>query len=137
VIDEKFSTYLITTSIFTGMTIISASTAVIVAGWQMTIPAIVTIVFGVSIGLIYMAAQLPVKRLLSNAKSPIIGHIQNALVALGLQNSFFFKCTIIDCAFSFRQSIWGCGYLPNRTSSETGHIYFNCYSILGSEQVTW
>jgi hypothetical protein len=64
--------------------IVNAGTAIIVAGWQMLAPAVVTIVVGLALGHVYMTAQLPVKRLMSNAKSPIIGHIQNALIGLGM-----------------------------------------------------
>ena len=83
-IDERISGLFLQTSMFIGRVIVQAGTVIIVAGWQMIIPALVTIVFGISFGHIYIVAQLPVKRLMSNAKAPIIGHIQNALAGIGL-----------------------------------------------------
>jgi hypothetical protein len=62
---------------------VNATTAVAMAGWQMLPPAAVTVVAGLVLGHVYMTAQLPVKRLMSSARSPIIGQIQNALVGLG------------------------------------------------------
>jgi hypothetical protein len=84
IIDVRIPNYLMDTAIYAGRIVVHAVTAVIVAGWQMTTPALLTVVLGVSLGHVYMTAQLPVKRLMSNAKSPIIGHIQNALVGIGL-----------------------------------------------------
>jgi hypothetical protein len=75
------------TTTYTIQITIRVITAIAVAGWPTTIPALITIVVGMTMGHIYMTAQLPVKRLMSNAKSPIIGHIQNALVGLGSKSS--------------------------------------------------
>lgn len=68
---------------FIGSVLVDATAAIVMAGWQMLPIAIITTSAGVMIGQIFMNAQLPVKRLKSNSKSPIIGHIQNALVGVG------------------------------------------------------
>lgn len=60
-----------------------AVSALVIAGWQMIIPAAITAIAGVALGRVYIKAQLPVKRLMSNSKAPILGHVQNALVGLG------------------------------------------------------
>ena len=83
-IDEKLSSSLMNTAMFIGSIFLQALAAVVMAGWQMLPPAIATGISGWALGHIFMSAQLPLKRLMSNAKSPIIGHIQNALVAVGL-----------------------------------------------------
>jgi ABC-type multidrug transport system fused ATPase/permease subunit len=82
-IDSKISSLLNSTALLAGRIVVNAVTAVIVAGWQMTAPAVGTVLSGLWLGHVYMTAQLPLKRLMSNAKSPIIGHIQNALISLG------------------------------------------------------
>lgn len=63
-------------------------------GWQMTLPALVTIFLGFALGHYYLVAQLPVKRLMSNAKSPVIGHVQSALIGLG---KFLISLKVLAC----------------------------------------
>jgi hypothetical protein len=63
--------------------VITATTVVAVAGWVMLIPAFVVIQIGLVTGKIYMAAQLSVKRLRSNAKAPVISQIQATITGLG------------------------------------------------------
>jgi len=66
-----------------GMIFITAATVVVMAGWQMLLPALAIIVLGLTLGHVYMTAQLPVKRLKSNAKAPILAHVQSTLIGLG------------------------------------------------------
>lgn len=68
---------------YAGSVLVQAITAIAVAGWQMIPPALITTLSGWALNQVYMAAQLPLKRLKSNSKAPIIGHIQNALVSVG------------------------------------------------------
>ena len=48
------------------------------------LPGIAILVAGVSMGNIYMKAQLPVKREGSNAKAPVLGHFGAAVSGLGM-----------------------------------------------------
>ena len=99
---------------------INAGTAVAVAGWQMLAPAIVTIAAGLALGHVYMMAQLPVKRLMSNAMSPIIGHVHNALVGLGallcLHGSMQARLMPL---FSLCSSVWCTRHFPEGAPSKT------------------
>lgn len=83
VVDDDLSTYVY--SVAYSMTIIAISSGIVVSmtGWQMTIPALATIVLGFVLGQYYLVAQMPVKRLMSNAKAPVIGQVQTALIGLG------------------------------------------------------
>ena len=62
---------------------IKSVTVVTVAGWQMLLPALAIVTLGLTLGHVYITAQLPLKRLMSNAKAPILAHIQATLVGLG------------------------------------------------------
>jgi ABC-type multidrug transport system fused ATPase/permease subunit len=63
--------------------LVTAITVVVVAGWVMLIPSFAIIEMGLLAGRIYMAAQLPAKRLKSNAKAPVISQIQATITGLG------------------------------------------------------
>ena len=91
-IDEKISNLLMSTVLLSLRVVANAVTTIAVSGWQAIAPAAATIILGLILGHVYMNAQLPVKRLMSNAKSPIIGHVQNALVDLGsiMMTCYFF-----------------------------------------------
>jgi H+/Cl- antiporter ClcA len=51
-------------------------------------------VLGGWIGRIYMKAQLSVKREMSNAKSPVLGHFGAAIAGLSEQSSNFYVCEV-------------------------------------------
>ena len=101
---------------FGGRIIVYGATAVVAAGWQMTAPALTTVVFGLFLGHVYITAQLPVKRLMSNAKAPIIGHIQNALIGLGCHLDVISRKIIIDFKHSFGKSVWSFRHVPEGAS---------------------
>lgn len=83
-IDDRVSLLVMSFGLFAGRILVTAVTALLMAGWQMAVPTMATVVSGLLLGQIYMTAQLPVKRLTSNAKSPIIAQIQTALIGIGL-----------------------------------------------------
>ena len=58
--------------------------AVIIMSPIFILPGIAILVAGVSMGNIYMKAQLPVKREGSNAKAPVLGHFGAAVSGLGM-----------------------------------------------------
>jgi hypothetical protein len=64
--------------------VITSITVIATAGWTMIIPAVAIMVIGWTLGRIYIAAQLPVKRLKSNAKAPIVSLIQATSAGLGM-----------------------------------------------------
>jgi hypothetical protein len=64
--------------------VITSITVIATAGWAMTVPAITIMMIGWTLGRIYIAAQLPVKRLKSNAKAPIVSLIQATSAGLGM-----------------------------------------------------
>lgn len=75
------------TVVYLGTLIITtAVTTVIMAGWQMILPSLLIVSLGIALGHVYMTAQLPVKRLMSNAKSPILAQVQAAVAGLGSSN---------------------------------------------------
>lgn len=53
------------------------------------IPSVLVAVVGAWIGNIYINAQLPVKREMSNARSPVLAHFGAALSGLG-------ECTLLE-----------------------------------------
>lgn len=53
------------------------------------IPSVLVAVIGAWIGNIYINAQLPVKREMSNARSPVLAHFGAALSGLG-------ECTLLE-----------------------------------------
>ena len=63
--------------------ILSQFGAIIVMSPVFILPGVVITVFGVTLGNIYMRAQLPVKRESSNAKAPVLGHFGAAVSGLG------------------------------------------------------
>ncbi|KZS96509.1 P-loop containing nucleoside triphosphate hydrolase protein [Sistotremastrum niveocremeum HHB9708] len=56
--------------------------AIISTGWPALLLGIVVAVFGVTCGQLYVQAQLPVKRLMSNLRAPVLGHAGTALNGL-------------------------------------------------------
>ncbi|KZT36420.1 P-loop containing nucleoside triphosphate hydrolase protein [Sistotremastrum suecicum HHB10207 ss-3] len=56
--------------------------AIISTGWPALLLGIVVAVFGVTCGQLYVQAQLPVKRLMSNLRAPVLGHAGAALNGL-------------------------------------------------------
>jgi hypothetical protein len=60
---------------------------IISAGWPSLIPGLFVAVSGVIFGQIYIKAQLPVKRHMSNLKSPVLSHVGAALHGLGKRYS--------------------------------------------------
>lgn len=58
-------------------------TAVVTMSPVFAIPGIVISLLGGWIGKVYMKAQLSVKREMSNAKAPVMGHVGAAVTGLG------------------------------------------------------
>lgn len=91
-IDNRIPNLLISVVSMANQILLTGATVVGVCGWQMLVPAIVIVALGLALGHVYMSAQLPVKRLMSNAKAPILAHVQTALVGLGkLEGLLSFK----------------------------------------------
>ena len=88
-IDNRIPNLLINVVSLANQILLTGATVVGVCGWQMLIPAIVIVVLGIALGHVYMTAQLPVKRLMSNAKAPILAHVQTALIGLGKSERLF------------------------------------------------
>jgi len=82
-VDGQIAAFLFFTALLGTNIFITSVTVVTVAGWQMLLPALAIVTLGLTLGHVYMTAQLPVKRLMSNAKAPILAHIQATLVGLG------------------------------------------------------
>lgn len=57
---------------------------VIILSPPFSIPGVILATFGIYIGNVYMKAQLPVKRELSNARAPVLGHFGAAIAGLGI-----------------------------------------------------
>lgn len=62
---------------------ISIGMVVYASGWIMLLPAIGILLVGLGCGHVYMKAQLPVKRLMSNARAPLLGHMGATLHGIG------------------------------------------------------
>ena len=63
--------------------LITKFTAIVLLSPVFIIPGIVFAIAGVSLGHVYMKAQLPVKRESSNARAPVLGHFGAAVGGLG------------------------------------------------------
>ncbi|CAL1702786.1 unnamed protein product [Somion occarium] len=76
------------------VSIVLKFTAVLLISPIFIIPGLILIIAGVSIGNVYMKAQLPIKREISNAKAPVLGHFGSAVSGLvsirayGAQDAF-------------------------------------------------
>lgn len=57
--------------------------AIISTGWPALLLGIIVAAFGVTCAQLYVQAQLPVKRLMSNLRAPVLGHTGAALNGLG------------------------------------------------------
>lgn len=57
--------------------------AVIALSPIFSVPGVILAGFGIYVGNMYMKAQLPVKREMSNAKAPVLGHFGAAIAGLG------------------------------------------------------
>ncbi|KZS96534.1 P-loop containing nucleoside triphosphate hydrolase protein [Sistotremastrum niveocremeum HHB9708] len=55
---------------------------IISAGWPALIPGVIVAVSGITFGQIYIKAQLPIKRHMSNSRSPVLSHVGAALHGL-------------------------------------------------------
>lgn len=58
------------------------------AGPIALIPATIVVAIGLLVGQVYIAAQLPIKRNMSNARSPVLSHVGAALNGLSTSLSF-------------------------------------------------
>ncbi|KZT34022.1 P-loop containing nucleoside triphosphate hydrolase protein [Sistotremastrum suecicum HHB10207 ss-3] len=57
-------------------------TIVVSAGYVTLVPGVIVIALGLTFGQIYIKAQLPLKRMRSNARSPVLSHVGAALHGL-------------------------------------------------------
>ncbi len=69
--------------------------AVVVISPPFILPGILVFVLGGWCGQIYMKAQLSVKREMSNARSPVLGHIGAAMAGLSEFSPHVFSCFIL------------------------------------------
>ena len=63
--------------------IITKFAAVVLLSPAFIVPGTVLVIAGVSLGRVYMKAQLPVKRESSNARAPVLGHFGAAVGGVG------------------------------------------------------
>lgn len=66
------------------------------------VPGVVVAAIGAWCGQIYIKAQLSVKREMSNARSPVLGHFGAAIAGLGKHSLFSFQVYLIRLAVSIR-----------------------------------
>ena len=57
--------------------------AIVLVAPAMLLPGVVILALGAWVGNVYMKAQLPVKRDMSNKKAPVIGHFSASIAGLG------------------------------------------------------
>ncbi|KZS96543.1 hypothetical protein SISNIDRAFT_451288 [Sistotremastrum niveocremeum HHB9708] len=74
-IDTSIPALLHSVAEFSISIMISIGMVVYASGWIMLLPAIGILLVGLGCGHVYMKAQLPVKRLMSNARAPLLGHM--------------------------------------------------------------
>lgn len=55
------------------------------------VPTVIVAVLGALISQVYMRAQLSVKREMSNAKAPVLGHFGSAIAGLGAYRGSSFR----------------------------------------------
>lgn len=60
------------------------------------IPGILLFAAGTWLGSVYMKAQLPVKRIMSTKKAPVLGHFGAAIAGLSAFNLLYSNLTITD-----------------------------------------
>ena len=57
--------------------------AIVLVAPAMLLPGVVILALGAWVGNVYMKAQLPVKRDMSNKKAPVLGHFSASIAGLG------------------------------------------------------
>ena len=82
-VDGPMTSYFSALLDFTAILILRFTT-IIVMSPMYTVPSILIGILGGWVGQLYMSAQLAVKREMSNARSPILGHFGAAVAGLGM-----------------------------------------------------
>lgn len=88
------------------LSILTKFGAVIIISPIFIIPGAALVIAGVTLGNIYMKAQLPVKRESSNAKAPVLGHFGAAISGLGMALTSSFDRTFLSNVDSFNSCLW-------------------------------
>ena len=98
------------------------------------LPGIAIFLMGVWVGNIYMQAQLPVKRDMSNKKAPVLGHFGAAISGLGKCCSMGSpaECHVLialsQCR-SARTALRTCSVESHTNASRTTHVLAGCSGI--------
>lgn len=111
---------------------LTALTVVVVAGWIMLLPSIALIQAGLFVGRVYMSAQLPIKRMMSNAKAPVMSQIQTALAGLSTTQFPLWNWCLLH-TFSLRTCLWYTERFGEGVASPNGPIQYNRSFVLGSK----
>lgn len=112
IVDNNVSGILITI-IQMGSDLISRLIAVTLFAPVFVLPGLLLGVVGGYLGNVYMKAQLSVKREMSNAKAPVLGHFGAAVAGLGRSHSYRMLASIMTF-ISFYPGVWSSGVLQKR-----------------------
>jgi hypothetical protein len=82
-IDGPFGQLSFFTTLMIMNLVVSFFTAIISSGWPSIPPAIIVAALVLSCAHLYINAQLPVKRNMSNDRAPILGHLSTTLNGIG------------------------------------------------------
>lgn len=77
------------------------------------LPGIAIFLVGTWLGNIYMQAQLPVKREMSNKKAPVLGHFGAAVAGLSMCSTLFPRLRHNN-SYSVYSRIWSTRCIPSR-----------------------
>lgn len=88
--------------------------AVLVLTPSFVLPGLPLCILTLWLGRLYMNAQMPIKRTMSNAHSPILGHFLAAIAGLGTFYHFIYQDPDID---SIHTSLWNTREAPTRFAS--------------------
>jgi hypothetical protein len=112
--------------------------AMVVMSPVCAVPGLLLGVGAVCLGKVYMKAQLAVKREMSNAKAPVIGHVNSTITGLGkstMRASAHFQSAELTWFCSVYSSVWGAGCLPTRGIPPDRPLYLSCQDLPKPEQV--
>ncbi|KZS96546.1 P-loop containing nucleoside triphosphate hydrolase protein, partial [Sistotremastrum niveocremeum HHB9708] len=75
-------------------------TIVVSAGYVTLVPGVIVIALGLTFGQIYIKAQLPLKRMRSNARSPVLSHVGAALHGLVSIRAYGAQASVLKESFA-------------------------------------
>jgi ABC-type multidrug transport system fused ATPase/permease subunit len=125
-IDGNFGEIAMFTTMLIMNLFISFLTVIISSGWPSVPPAIIVAVVIIICSHLYINAQMPVKRNMSNNRAPILGHLSTVLNGISKCYCLFEVTFNFYRHFSFRPCLWSAGGLQRGVSPSYRYLLTNC-----------